>query len=152
MLEWPDHAKNPVGEVISRLGVPGSNDTEMHAILAEYGLPYSYPENLEQYANDLDEQMAYDPKYKREDYRDRLTFTCDPESAKDYDDALSYKDLGDGTYEVGVHIADVTSYVTPGDPIDEEASQRATSVYLVDRTVPMLPELQRPLLPPRRCG
>lgn len=140
VLEWPDHAKNPVGEVISRLGEPGSNDTEMHAILAEYGLPYSYPEKLEQYANDLDEQMAYDPKYKREDYRDRLTFTCDPESAKDYDDALSYKDLGDGTYEVGVHIADVTSYVTPGDPIDEEASQRATSVYLVDRTVPMLPE------------
>ena len=90
VLEWPDHAKNPVGEVISRLGEPGSNDTEMHAILAEYGLPYSYPENLEQYANDLDEQMAYDPKYKREDYRDRLTFTCEPESAKDYDDWHRY--------------------------------------------------------------
>ena len=140
IAEWAEGSKSPVGELIERLGMAGNNDTEMHAILAEYGLPYSYPENLEQYANDLDEQMAYDPKYKREDYRDRLTFTCDPESAKDYDDALSYKDLGDGTYEVGVHIADVTSYVTPGDPIDEEASQRATSVYLVDRTVPMLPE------------
>jgi ribonuclease R len=140
VLEWPDHAKNPVGEVISRLGAPGNNDTEMHAILAEYGLPYSYPENLEQYANELDENIAYDEKYHREDYRDRLTFTCDPATAKDFDDALSYKDLGDGTYEVGVHIADVTSYVTPGDPIDEEASSRATSVYLVDRTVPMLPE------------
>lgn len=140
VLEWPDHAKNPVGEVLLRLGEPGNNDTEMHAILAEYGLPYSYPENLEQYANDLDEQVAYDEKFEREDFRNRLTFTCDPESAKDFDDALSYRDLGDGTYEVGVHIADVTSYVTPGDPIDEEASQRATSVYLVDRTVPMLPE------------
>ncbi|MDD7437951.1 MAG: ribonuclease R [Bacteroidales bacterium] len=140
VLEWPERAKNPLGEVLLVIGQPGDNDTEMHAILAEYGLPFSYPEEVELYANQLDEQMAFSEQYKRLDYREVPTITIDPETAKDFDDALSLKPLGKDRWEVGVHIADVTAYVLPDDIIDREAASRATSVYLVDRTVPMLPE------------
>lgn len=140
VLEWPERAKNPLGEVLLVIGMPGDNDTEMHAILAEYGLPISYPEEVELYANQLDEKMAYKEEYNRLDYRNVPTLTIDPETAKDFDDALSLKSLGQDRWEVGVHIADVTAYVLPDDVIDREAASRATSVYLVDRTVPMLPE------------
>lgn len=139
-LEWPEKAKNPLGEVIAVIGKPGDNDTEMHAILAEYGLPFRYPEEVTLAGEELEASKAFDPKYKRVDYRETMTLTIDPADAKDYDDALSLKAMGDNKWEVGVHIADVTAYVTPGDVIDKEASSRATSVYLVDRTVPMLPE------------
>lgn len=140
VLEWPERAKNPVGEVVLTLGKPFDNETEMHAILAEFGLPISYPKEVEEYADQLDEQMAYSKEFERLDFRDVLTFTIDPADAKDFDDALSIRRLEDHTWEVAVHIADVTAYVTPGDPIDKEAAQRATSIYLVDRTIPMLPE------------
>lgn len=140
VLEWPERAKNPVGEVLAIIGTPGDNDTEMHAILAEYGLPYVYPSSVEEYADGLDEQVALSDEFEREDFRDAPTFTIDPADAKDYDDALSIRRMKSGHWEVGVHIADVTAYVRPGDPIDKEAAERATSVYLVDRTVPMLPE------------
>lgn len=140
ITEWPERAKNPVGEVLAVIGTPGDNDTEMHAILAEYGLPYSYPEEVEQYADRLDEHRAFSAEYEREDFRQTTTFTIDPADAKDFDDALSFRVIGSGKYEVGVHIADVTAYVLPDDPIDKEAAKRATSVYLVDRTIPMLPE------------
>lgn len=140
VLEWPERAKNPVGEVLTVLGKPLDNDTEMHAILAEFGLPFSYPEEVEDYANNLDESVAYSEKYEREDFREVCTFTIDPEDAKDFDDALSVRELEKGLWEVGVHIADVSAFVQPGDVIDEEATRRATSIYLVDRTIPMLPE------------
>lgn len=140
VLEWPERAKNPVGEVLAIIGTPGDNDTEMHAILAEYGLPYVYPSDVEAYAEQLDENTAFTDEYEREDFRSVTTFTIDPADAKDYDDALSLRRMDSGRWEVGVHIADVTAYVKPGDPIDKEAAERATSVYLVDRTVPMLPE------------
>ena len=140
VVEWAEKAKNPMGEVLDVLGTAGDNDTEMHAILAEYGLPYKYPEEVEEAANRIDEQSAYAPEYKREDFRDRATFTIDPKEAKDFDDALSVRSLEGGDYEIGVHIADVTAYVKEDDIIDREAQKRATSVYLVDRTVPMLPE------------
>lgn len=130
----------PLGEVIAVLGQAGDNNAEMHAILAEYGLPYSYPADLEQEANRIDAVITPDEIARRRDFRDVLTFTIDPADAKDFDDAISYVALPDGTYQVGVHIADVTHYVRPGSPLDEEAYRRATSVYLVDRTIPMLPE------------
>lgn len=130
----------PEGEVIDVLGQDGLNDTEMHAILAEYGLPYSYPEEIEREANKIDAGITPQEVRRRRDMRDALTFTIDPRDAKDFDDAISYAVLPDGTYEVGVHIADVTHYVRPNTPIDDEGYQRATSVYLVDRTIPMLPE------------
>ena len=129
-----------MGEVIDVIGRAGENDTEMHAILAEFGLPYVYPKEVEEAADRIDEQSAYDPKYNREDFREVPTLTIDPKEAKDFDDALSYRVLEDGNLEVGVHIADVTAYVHDNDIIDKEAQKRATSVYLVDRTVPMLPE------------
>lgn len=140
ILEWPSGAKNPVGEVIEIIGMHGDNDTEMHAILAEFGLPYRYPKEVEEYASHLDEQTAFASEYEREDFREIITFTIDPVDAKDFDDALSLRKLESNHWEVGVHIADVTSYIQEGDIIDQEAAQRGTSVYLVDRTIPMLPE------------
>ena len=140
MTDWPEKAKNPFGEVIDVLGEVGENNTEMHAILAEYGLPYSYPEELTALAEQIDVTISDDEIKRREDCRATTTFTIDPVDAKDFDDALSYKKLDNGNVEIGVHIADVSHYVTPHSPIDKEAFDRATSVYLVDRTIPMLPE------------
>lgn len=140
IVEWPEKAKNPIGKVIDVLGKPGDNNTEMHAILAEYGLPYSYPQEIEDLANKIPLEISEDEIKKREDFRKITTFTIDPLTAKDFDDALSIRKLKNGLWEVGVHIADVTHYVKEGDPIDQEAEKRATSVYLVDRTIPMLPE------------
>lgn len=138
--EWPEKAKNPVGKVLDVLGKPGDNTTEMHAILAEFGLPYKYPENVVKAADKIPDEIDNEEISKREDFRETVTFTIDPKDAKDFDDALSIKKLPNGHYEVGVHIADVTHYVKEGGVIDEEAVNRATSVYLVDRTIPMLPE------------
>ena len=140
MTDWPEKAKNPFGEVIDVLGEVGENNTEMHAILAEYGLPYSYPEELTALADQIDITISDEEIKRREDCRATTTFTIDPVDAKDFDDALSYKKLDNGNVEIGVHIADVSHYVTPHSPIDKEAFDRATSVYLVDRTIPMLPE------------
>lgn len=140
MTDWPEKAKNPFGEVIDVLGEVGENNTEMHAILAEYGLPYSYPEELTALAEQIDVTISDDEIKRREDCRSTTTFTIDPVDAKDFDDALSYRPLDNGNVEIGVHIADVSHYVTPHSPIDKEAFDRATSVYLVDRTIPMLPE------------
>lgn len=140
VAEWPDDAKNPIGQVIDVLGRAGDNTTEMHAILAEYGLPYSYPENVEHAAEQIPAEISAEDLAERKDFRDVLTFTIDPKDAKDFDDALSIRRVNDGLWEVGVHIADVSHYVKEGSIIDKEAFKRATSVYLVDRTVPMLPE------------
>lgn len=140
MTDWPEKAKNPFGEVIDVLGEVGENNAEMHAILAEYGLPYSYPEELTALAEQIDTTITDDEIKRREDCRTVTTFTIDPVDAKDFDDALSFKKLDNGNVEIGVHIADVSHYVTPHSPIDKEAFDRATSVYLVDRTIPMLPE------------
>lgn len=137
---WPDDAKNPIGEVIDILGKTGDNTTEMHAILAEFGLPYRYPANVEEAANRIDAGITDDVVASRIDMRDVTTFTIDPRDAKDFDDALSIRQISNGLWEVGVHIADVTHYVKPDSIIDKEAVKRATSVYLVDRTIPMLPE------------
>lgn len=139
IIEWPEGAKNPVGEIIDILGKKGDNNTEMHAILAEYGLPYSYPEDVEQAANLIPDEIPEQDKALREDFRNVTTFTIDPHDAKDFDDALSVRKMGN-LWEVGVHIADVTYYVKENSIIDKEAVHRATSVYLVDRTIPMLPE------------
>lgn len=140
IVEWPETAKNPTGEVVDVLGDSGDNNTEMHAILAEYDLPYHFPEELEQAADRIKAGITKTEIKRRRDMRGVATFTIDPADAKDFDDALSIRRLDNGHWEVGVHIADVTHYVRPGDPIDTEAVERATSVYLVDRTVPMLPE------------
>ena len=140
VLDWDAHAKNPRGEVIDVLGRAGENTAEMHAILAEYGLPYRYPEEVERAAEALSGEITAEELARREDFRGVLTCTIDPQDAKDFDDALSFRSLPDGGYEVGVHIADVSHYVQPGGIIDDEAYRRATSVYLVDRTIPMLPE------------
>ncbi|HIY88702.1 MAG TPA: ribonuclease R [Candidatus Bacteroides pullicola] len=140
ITEWPDKAKNPIGQVIDILGRAGDNNTEMHAILAEFGLPYSYPENVEAAADKIPDEISAEEIAKREDFRRVTTFTIDPKDAKDFDDALSIRSLGGGLWEVGVHIADVSHYVKEGTVIDKEAERRATSVYLVDRTIPMLPE------------
>lgn len=140
VVEWPQKAKNPVGRVIDILGEAGNNDTEMHAILAEFGLPYKYPEEVEKAANLIPEKLTKEEIASREDFRKITTFTIDPRDAKDFDDALSLKKLDNGLWQIGVHIADVTHYVTPGSIIDKEGYERATSVYLVDRTIPMLPE------------
>ncbi len=137
---WDDEEKNPKGEVIDILGVTGENTTEMHAILAEFGLPYRYPEAVEKAAAKIDAGITDEVVAQRIDMRDTTTFTIDPKDAKDFDDALSIKKLKNGNWEVGVHIADVTHYVHPDTIIDKEAQKRATSVYLVDRVVPMLPE------------
>ncbi|MCH5219230.1 MAG: ribonuclease R [Muribaculaceae bacterium] len=140
IVEWPEEEKMPVGRVVDVLGQNGENDTEMHAILAEYGLPYSYPEVIEKEAEKIEAGITDDVVAKRVDMRPVTTFTIDPKDAKDFDDALSIRRLLNGNYEVGVHIADVTHYVKPDTPLDKEARKRATSVYLVDRVVPMLPE------------
>ncbi|MBR2192173.1 MAG: ribonuclease R [Bacteroidaceae bacterium] len=140
VTSWPENARNPIGEVVDILGESGNNDTEMHAILAEFGLPYKYPEAVQQAANRIDPGITPEEIAKREDFRDVLTFTIDPRDAKDFDDAISIRSVKKGVWEVGVHIADVSHYVLEGSIIDKEAQQRGTSVYLVDRTVPMLPE------------
>lgn len=140
ITEWPEEAKNPFGEVIDILGKAGDNTTEMHAILAEYGLPYTYPQAVEAAAEKLSAEITPEDYAEREDFRDVVTFTIDPKDAKDFDDALSIRNLKPGLWEVGVHIADVSHYVKEGSIIDKEAVKRATSVYLVDRTIPMLPE------------
>lgn len=140
ITSWPEDAKNPIGEVIDILGEAGENTAEMHAILAEFGLPYHYPENVNAAAERIDAGITDEVVAQREDMRSVLTFTIDPKDAKDFDDALSIRRLGNGNYEIGVHIADVTHYVKPDTILDKEAQKRATSVYLVDRVVPMLPE------------
>lgn len=140
ITRWRDEEMNPRGEVVDILGQKGENNAEMHAILAEFGLPYKYPANVEKAANEIDAGITKEEIAKREDFRHVTTFTIDPRDAKDFDDALSIRKLKNGNYEVGVHIADVTHYVTPTSIIEKEARQRATSVYLVDRTIPMLPE------------
>lgn len=139
--DWPKRADSPFGAVIKVLGKPGEHNTEIHAILAEYGLPYDFPIDVEAYAQKLDTSIQQSEIDKRRDMRDTLTFTIDPKDAKDFDDALSFKILENGNYEIGVHIADVSFYVEEGTPLDDEAYSRATSVYLVDRVVPMLPEV-----------
>lgn len=140
IVEWPEKAKNPIGMVVDILGKAGENNTEMHAILAEFGLPYVYPKQVEQAADRIPTEIPVEEIARREDFRGVTTFTIDPRDAKDFDDALSIRQLESGLWEVGVHIADVTYYVREGSIIDREAERRATSVYLVDRTIPMLPE------------
>ncbi|MDE6006079.1 MAG: ribonuclease R [Muribaculaceae bacterium] len=140
IVQWKDDEMNPRGEIIDILGSKGENNAEMHAILAEFGLPYKYPDSVEKAADRIDAGITAEEVSKREDFRGVTTFTIDPRDAKDFDDALSIRQLANGNWEVGVHIADVTHYVRPGSIIDKEAQKRATSVYLVDRTIPMLPE------------
>ena len=140
IVEWSSIEKNPIGVIVAVLCVVGNNDAEMHAILAEFGLPYSYPKEVEDAANEISDVIDAEEIARRKDMRDVTTFTIDPRDAKDFDDALSIRKLETGLWEVGVHIADVTHYVTPNSIIDKEAYKRATSVYLVDRTIPMLPE------------
>ena len=140
IVQWPKDAKNPLGEVLDILGTAGQNNAEMHAILAEFGLPYKYPQAVERAAEKISDQITDEEIAKREDFRGVTTFTIDPKDAKDFDDALSARQLENGHWEVGVHIADVTHYVKVESLIDREAFNRATSVYLVDRTIPMLPE------------
>lgn len=140
ITEWKHRMKSPVGEVVDVFGERGDNDAEMHAILAEFGLPYKYPENVEAEASKIDAGITPAEIAKRLDMRDVVTFTIDPFDAKDFDDALSVRKIKNGLWEVGIHIADVTHYVRPGSIIDKESESRGTSVYLVDRTVPMLPE------------
>ena len=137
---WERHETTPHGHIVDVLGEPGENDTEMHAILAEFALPYRFEAEVANAADHIPEEITEEEVAKRWDFRDVLTFTIDPADAKDFDDALSFRKLENGNYQVGVHIADVTHYVTPGSVVDEEARHRGTSVYLVDRTVPMLPE------------
>ncbi|TDE06802.1 ribonuclease R [Flavobacterium hiemivividum] len=139
--DWPSRADSPFGKVIKVLGKPGEHDTEIHAILAEYGLPSEFPIEVETFAQKIDTSIQESEIAKRRDMRDTLTFTIDPKDAKDFDDALSFKKLENGNYEIGIHIADVSYYLEEGTILDDEAYQRATSVYLVDRVVPMLPEV-----------
>ncbi|WP_339889613.1 ribonuclease R [uncultured Flavobacterium sp.] len=141
MEDWPKKADSPFGRVTKVLGKPGEHDTEIHAILAEYGLPYDFPIEVEAYAKKIDTSITQDEIDKRRDMRKTLTFTIDPKDAKDFDDALSFEVLDNGNYEIGIHIADVSHYLKEGTILDDEAYSRATSVYLVDRVVPMLPEV-----------
>ena len=141
MEDWPKKADSPFGRVTKVLGKPGEHNTEIHAILAEYGLPYDFPIEVEAYANKIDTSITQDEIDKRRDMRKTLTFTIDPKDAKDFDDALSFEVLENGNYEIGIHIADVSHYLKEGTILDDEAYSRATSVYLVDRVVPMLPEV-----------
>lgn len=140
ITEWPVRDNNPVGEVIEILGMAGNNDVEMHAIMAEFGLPYEFDDRLIQAASKIPGEITEEEIARRRDMRSVTTFTIDPADAKDFDDALSIRKLNNGNWEIGIHIADVSHYVTPGSPLDKEAVKRATSVYLVDRTIPMLPE------------
>ena len=139
--DWPTRADSPFGKVIKVLGKPGQHDTEIHAILAEYGLPAEFPIEVEAYAQKIDTTIQENEIKNRRDMRDVLTFTIDPKDAKDFDDALSFQVLENGNFEIGIHIADVSFYLKEGTILDDEAYQRATSVYLVDRVVPMLPEV-----------
>ncbi|MFD2566966.1 ribonuclease R [Pseudotenacibaculum haliotis] len=141
LTDWPDNSKNPFGKITQVLGKPGDHDTEIHSILLEYGLPYEFPKHVEDDASKLSVEITKEEISKRRDMRSDLTFTIDPKDAKDFDDALSFTKLENGNYEVGIHIADVSHYVQPGTELDKEAYDRATSVYLVDRVVPMLPEM-----------
>ncbi|RLD63468.1 MAG: ribonuclease R [Bacteroidetes bacterium] len=140
IVEWPKRAKNPIGEVIDILGNEGENETEINAILAEFDLPYSFPKRIDQAAKKISEKISEQEISLRKDFRNITTFTIDPEDAKDFDDALSIKQLENKNWQIGVHIADVTFYVRPNTAIEKEAYKRATSVYLVDRVIPMLPE------------
>lgn len=139
--DWPERSDSPNGKVLKVLGKPGEHNTEIHSILADYGLPYEFPKAVEDYANNIDLEIKPEEIAKRRDMRKDLTFTIDPKDAKDFDDALSFKILDNGLYEVGIHIADVSHYLKEGTVLDDEAYERATSVYLVDRVVPMLPEI-----------
>lgn len=141
MEEWPEKADSPFGRIVQVLGTPGEHQTEIHSILAQYGLPHDFPEEIENFAQGIDTSIQEEEIKNRRDMRDVLTFTIDPKDAKDFDDALSFKELDNGNYEIGIHIADVSHYLKPGTILDEEAFNRATSVYLVDRVVPMLPEI-----------
>lgn len=141
MEGWEEHSESPVGSVIKVLGKPGEHNTEIHSILAQYGLPYEFPEQVQRFADNLDTSIQDAEIKKRRDMRKALTFTIDPKDAKDFDDALSFEKMDNGNYQIGVHIADVSHYVQPGTVLDDEAYERATSVYLVDRVVPMLPEV-----------
>lgn len=141
VIEWSDSGKNPTGEITRVLGKPGENNTEMNAIMAEYGLPVEFPPEVEDEAKNIPLEISAEEISKRNDFRGKTTFTIDPVDAKDFDDALSIIKLADGNWEIGVHIADVAHYVKPGSLLDKEAIERATSVYLVDRCVPMLPEV-----------
>ena len=138
---WPEEADSPYGQVVEVLGKPGEHNTEIHSILAEYGLPYRFEPEIEKFANNIDTRILPEEITKRRDFREVLTFTIDPKDAKDFDDALSFQRLENGWVEVGIHIADVSYYLEPDTLLDEEAYARATSVYLVDRVVPMLPEI-----------
>ncbi|MBR5103049.1 MAG: ribonuclease R, partial [Muribaculaceae bacterium] len=140
IIEWPENANSPIGEIVDVLGRAGEHNAEIHAILAEFGLPYKYPATVERVAKKIEPGITPEEVARREDFRNVTTFTIDPADAKDFDDALSIRKMDNGHWEIGVHIADVTHYVKPGTAIDKEAYSRATSVYLVDRTVPMLPE------------
>jgi len=139
--DWPDKADSPYGKILKVLGKPGEHNTEIHSILAEYGLPYEFPHEVEDYANKIDTSITKEEISNRRDMRKDLTFTIDPKDAKDFDDALSFQVLDNGLYEIGIHIADVSHYLQPNTVLDNEAYERATSVYLVDRVVPMLPEI-----------
>ena len=139
--DWPKRADSPFGSIIKVLGKPGDHDTEIHAILAEYGLPYDFPIEVEVFAQKIDTSIHATEVAKRRDMRNTLTYTIDPKDAKDFDDALSFKKLDNGNYEIGIHIADVSHYLQEGTILDDEAFKRGTSVYLVDRVVPMLPEV-----------
>ncbi len=141
MEDWPENADSPFGTIKEVLGKPGEHNTEMHAILAQYGLPHEFPKEVEDFANGIDTSIQEEEIKKRRDLRDTLTFTIDPKDAKDFDDALSFKKIENGNFEIGIHIADVSHYLKQGTVLDDEAYERATSVYLVDRVVPMLPEV-----------
>ena len=141
ITDWPENSKNPFGKIIQVLGKPGDHNTEIHSILLEYGLPYKFENEVEKDASSLSLDITKEEISKRRDMRQDLTFTIDPKDAKDFDDALSFTKLTNGNYEIGIHIADVSHYVQPNTIIDKEAYSRATSVYLVDRVVPMLPEI-----------
>ena len=140
ITDWPEGAKNPIGKIINILGTQGENNTEMNAILAQYGFPLSFPKEVEKEAEEIPELISEEELKDRKDFRETATFTIDPADAKDFDDAISFKKLPNGNYEIGVHIADVSHYVQPKTYLDKEAYSRATSVYLVDRVIPMLPE------------
>lgn len=140
ITDWPQGAKNPIGEIVEVLGRPGENNTEMNAILADYGFPIKFPARVEEQANELSDVITQEEIAKRRDFRNITTFTIDPIDAKDFDDAISFRKLDNGNYEIGVHIADVSHYILPDTILDKEALERGTSVYLVDRVIPMLPE------------
>jgi ribonuclease R/exosome complex exonuclease DIS3/RRP44 len=141
LTDWPDKSKNPFGKVLEILGMPGDHTTEIHSILLEYGLPYKFPENVENEAEKISFEITEKEIAQRRDMRKELTFTIDPKDAKDFDDALSFKALENGNFEIGIHIADVSHFVKENAILENEAYKRATSVYLVDRVVPMLPEI-----------